>query len=1374
MSDTDFNTMSETDSIFMENAKVANSPLNELAELKSAMGMPTEPDPVLTIKPQAEKAPASEEKPGMLSKMMASMGQSDFGAGAQTADTSVEDLGKAGESTQQAAAGSFDAFSTMANAVPDVLNGLEEFMYKRGYTKADFMGVADDANFDFGSMVAPTPVNDSERTARATGKFLTQFSAFMAATVATGGAAAAVGAGATATAVAGSLGGGAAAFVAFDPNEARLSDFVQRYPALQNPITEFLASDPTDSKVEGRFKNALEGVLGDAALAASFAGIAKLYQGSRWLKGKVGKMFNGGAKVLPEINAAEDLTTKLVNESTEAAVENADAAKAVDAETLDVSTQQAAAEAAPLQDEAAMAAAEGNNADAAAEAAMDAEPAPIGTESTGRGKTSAARAVEGMDELAYDKLGQPLADGEFEQLAAHVNADKRISTPEGQRAIFEHLNIKDEAKDGVLTAEQFQKDLSKALQNPQELLAYRPGEKQSYVQATAAWAYVSIAEKSMSKAVDTLLALQASGKATIVQLETAAANLLKSQKEFTKWYGAASGRSSESGRALAALNHSAGESKELFDKLILNGDMVQFSTGSVEEAATLAQNLKQVKELSDAKRLPKPTAAQPTEDMVNHFRTSNGIPDFVGPYAQDLYQVMSDLKHGKIVDVAAMTVRNSMLSNPATHVANVLGSVSQAFFKGVDLVNSALVAGIPGAKKAITEFTPEMAAKYFPGKELLDITAMEKQNFLASQNAMPTIVEAGMHYASVIKDYIFEPFQMRFLTKEGQIGLPVTKFGTSFKLIPAAELEKMGPAARAGHLMANMRTPTKALGVGDAFTGSIAARAEQRLMAVQQAERIAGDDAVRYAEVVDSFMKDPPGWAKQRLLEEKNYALFTKPIEGFSAKFGEMLASKIGLKVSVAPFLTVPVNIVDQAVQRTVGLSYLSPTFRNAMKAGGRERAVALGRVATGTQIMAGIAALSYMGKVTGGEPKTQAGRDAWKRLDKKAYTLKLNDDTEVPFGDIPVIGNLMKMSADISALAPYLNDQDVNIQDLILTAAVIGVDFASTDAILEESGKLTEVLQDPSKLGSYLAQKASGMVTPNVMRQANRGSLNNIEAAFVGGAAGAGALGIPGALGGAVAGALANEALEPDNVVRNTKGDPNAAIPAWDEFLNRIIGNTPGLSKDLPPSADLFGNDVHYPDGMGPNTATEIFGSKDVKMNQELVRLGMSGPIFKRQAQRSDGETDLSLSLPQRTVKIGGQAIDLTPAQHTSFVKLAAGRLDPLVEAGIIDEKQAKAAKSHDLQTVMSRFVSSENYKRITDEARRIEIRNMVREFRQVGQARLIQLYPELSLDSIEGQLNKMGATTGNEQFVQKGLERVQKQRQSIKQRRAGGGPRL
>lgn len=62
---------------------------------------------------------------------------------------------------------------------------------------------------------------------------------------------------------------------AFDPHEDRLSNLVQSVPWLQNPVSAYLAADPSDSEAEGRFKSALE----NTALAGMAEGLFHAVKG---------------------------------------------------------------------------------------------------------------------------------------------------------------------------------------------------------------------------------------------------------------------------------------------------------------------------------------------------------------------------------------------------------------------------------------------------------------------------------------------------------------------------------------------------------------------------------------------------------------------------------------------------------------------------------------------------------------------------------------------------------------------------------------------------------------------------------------------------------------------------------------------------------------------------------------------------------------------------------------------------------------------------------------------------------------------------------------------------------------------------------------
>jgi len=57
---------------------------------------------------------------------------------------------------------------------------------------------------------------------------------------------------------------------AFDPHEERLANLIEQNTDFARPVTEFLAARPDDSEAEGRFKNALEGLLLGAPIEGLF------------------------------------------------------------------------------------------------------------------------------------------------------------------------------------------------------------------------------------------------------------------------------------------------------------------------------------------------------------------------------------------------------------------------------------------------------------------------------------------------------------------------------------------------------------------------------------------------------------------------------------------------------------------------------------------------------------------------------------------------------------------------------------------------------------------------------------------------------------------------------------------------------------------------------------------------------------------------------------------------------------------------------------------------------------------------------------------------------------------------------------------------
>ncbi|UDL87656.1 hypothetical protein LGH82_21070 [Mesorhizobium sp. PAMC28654] len=75
--------------------------------------------------------------------------------------------------------------------------------------------------------------------------------------------------------------GALAGAVVLDPHEDRLSNLVEEFPDLQNPVTNYLAADPDDTAAEGRFKNSLESIGADLALVGVVKTIKYLRGGDK-------------------------------------------------------------------------------------------------------------------------------------------------------------------------------------------------------------------------------------------------------------------------------------------------------------------------------------------------------------------------------------------------------------------------------------------------------------------------------------------------------------------------------------------------------------------------------------------------------------------------------------------------------------------------------------------------------------------------------------------------------------------------------------------------------------------------------------------------------------------------------------------------------------------------------------------------------------------------------------------------------------------------------------------------------------------------------------------------------------------------------------
>ena len=173
----------------------------------------------------------------------------------QEVSTEIKETATAVKESGRIVAGAVvDLTQELGNFAIDSANALDNWMKERGYTNQDF--IKEEFRLDYANRLVPQSENTSDRVARKLGGYLIPF---------TGAFKALKGAGVANVGIKAVAAGAATSFAAIDPNEDNLSNMIQEESELLAPIASLLAITKDDSKLEARFKNAIESLVIDAA-----------------------------------------------------------------------------------------------------------------------------------------------------------------------------------------------------------------------------------------------------------------------------------------------------------------------------------------------------------------------------------------------------------------------------------------------------------------------------------------------------------------------------------------------------------------------------------------------------------------------------------------------------------------------------------------------------------------------------------------------------------------------------------------------------------------------------------------------------------------------------------------------------------------------------------------------------------------------------------------------------------------------------------------------------------------------------------------------------------------------------------------------------
>lgn len=390
------------------------------------------------------------------------------------------------------------------------------------------------------------------------------------------------------------------------------------------------------------------------------------------------------------------------------------------------------------------------------------------------------------------------------------------------------------------------------------------------------------------------------------------------------------------------------------------------------------------------------------------------------------------------------------------------------------------------------------------------------------------------------------------------------------------KVEGQGQHAISGVKGKIARLPSSALTAEDEFFKAMARRSELHVLAMRKArqEGLKGQQAKdRAAELIfnpsDEMMAD--------VLDYARYLTFQRPLGPVASKVSAMTNDMPVLKL-ILPFVRTPTNLMKFSVERSP-LAPLLREWRKDFAAGGARRDTAIARAIVGSSVGAVVAELAGKGLITGAAPSDRNAKglkyaDGWQpysiKIGDKFYSYKRLDPFALTIG----------AAADLATLQDGMTDTQREMGASRVVASIMGQ--LSDKTWLSGISSLVEALEDPDRSAGTFVNRTLGTVVPTGVAQVAR-------------------------------------TLDP--TARET---PDA--------LSYIQSRIPGLSDNLLPKRDVWGQPIVNEGGVGPDIISPIWTSTDRKdaITEEALRVGatisppsrtvggekLSGPDYDRYQQ--------------------------------------------------------------------------------------------------------------------------------------------------------------
>jgi hypothetical protein len=476
-----------------------------------------------------------------------------------------------------------------------------------------------------------------------------------------------------------------------------------------------------------------------------------------------------------------------------------------------------------------------------------------------------------------------------------------------------------------------------------------------------------------------------------------------------------------------------------------------------------------------------------------------------------------------------------------------------------------------------------------------------------------------------------------------------------------------GWAGKATDLLSSVVTsPGRALAGEHEFYRSIGMRMELQRFAYRQAidevnagKIQPGDVAGRIADLVEN----PPKSINTQAVAGMTYQTFTDAPGKLAEIIGNLREAYPSVRV-ILPFYKIPARIMSFTFERSP-LAPLMAGWRADIAAGGARQSMALAKTGLGSMVMLAASDAVLNGTITGSGPRDKGQREAMMNEGWQPYSAKTPSGRWVQYNRLETVGSSMALAADLTeTIRDYqtaVNADDPNVEKLTAAGIATLANNITSKTYFEGLARFFETISDPRGNAEGTLKSFAGSLVP----------------AGVGAAA--------------------------------SLMDPYQR--ATYSMMDAIKARTPGLSKDLPPVTNVWGEPIRKDSGFG--TAYDAFvpfGSHrpgNEPIDQEILKQGMH------------------VSLPPTKTSINGATVDLgkDPEMYHRYVELAGNELkSPAWGMGAKDLLNSIVSGDHPLSSIYN--MKSDG----PDGGKALMLRGLIEQYRRDAAQQVMHETPALA----------------------------------------------